>query len=211
MGGGSRWCEPSLTTRRNMRSNQYFILGILVSLAVLFTFSMVSETQESRYNLPFNIKYNTISKSAQKQVDCLAENIYYEAAHEPQEGKVAVALVTLNRLASGNYGNDVCNVVKQKTSINGNTICQFSWVCQPYLTIKSLTVNNNLVYNDIRNLAVYVLFNYDNMKDITQGATYYHADYVDPNWGLPKTTKIGRHIFYKRQHDLQTMKKEIKL
>ena len=158
-----------------------------------------------------DVTYTQLTAEARTQVDCLAENIYYEAAHEPQEGKVAVALVTLNRLASGNYGNDVCNVVKQKTSINGNTICQFSWVCQPYLTIKSLTVNNNLVYNDIRNLAVYVLFNYDNMKDITQGATYYHADYVDPNWGLPKTTKIGRHIFYKRQHDLQTMKKEIKL
>jgi hypothetical protein len=28
---------------------------------------------------------------------------------------------------------------------------------------------------------------------------------------LPKTTQIGRHIFYKRHSDLATMKKEIKL
>jgi spore germination cell wall hydrolase CwlJ-like protein len=49
------------------------------------------------------------------------------------------------------------------------------------------------------------------MADITKGATYYHADYVNPQWKLPKTTQIGRHIFYKRQSDLVTMKKEIKL
>ena len=47
--------------------------------------------------------------------------------------------------------------------------------------------------------------------DITDGATHYHADYVNPQWGLPKTTQIGRHIFYKRQSDLVTMKKEIKI
>ena len=32
-----------------------------------------------------------------KQLDCLTRNIYWEAASEPFEGKVAVAQVTLNR------------------------------------------------------------------------------------------------------------------
>jgi len=186
------------------------LLSILISASILFITLVVTQAQESKYNLPFVIKYNTISKSAQKQVDCLAENIYHEAAHESKDGKVAVAMVTLNRLASGKYGDDVCNVVKQKTNINGSTICQFSWVCQPYLTAKSLTNINSLLYNDIRDLAVYVFYNYDSMNDVTKGATYYHADYVDPQWGLPKTTQIGRHIFYKRSSDLATMNKEIK-
>jgi hypothetical protein len=43
----------------------------------------------------------------------------------------------------------------------------------------------------------YVYANYENLKDITQGALYYHADYVNPRWKLEKTTVIGRHIFYK--------------
>ena len=34
------------------------------------------------------------------QLNCLTRNIYYEAGHEPFEGKVAVAQVTLNRAAS---------------------------------------------------------------------------------------------------------------
>ena len=36
-----------------------------------------------------------------KQLDCLTRNIYWEAATEPFEGKVAVAQVTINRVESG--------------------------------------------------------------------------------------------------------------
>ena len=36
-----------------------------------------------------------------RQLECLANNIYWEAASEPFEGKVAVAQVTMNRVESG--------------------------------------------------------------------------------------------------------------
>ena len=186
--------------------NETILSSIILSASILM-FAVVASENTNTYHLPFNISYNTLSKPVQQQVDCLAENIYHEAKSESKEGQIAVALVTLNRLASGNYANDVCGVVKQKT----NGVCQFSWVCQPFIATKSLTSNSNSLYNDIRNVAVYVLMNYDNMNDVTKGATYYHADYVNPQWGLPKTTQIGRHIFYKRNTDLQTMKKEIKI
>jgi spore germination cell wall hydrolase CwlJ-like protein len=193
------------TQEKELRSKT--ILSSIILSASILVFAIVAAENTNIYHLPFNINYNTLSKPVQQQVDCLAENIYYEAKSESREGQIAVALVTLNRLASGNYANDVCGVVKQKT----NGTCQFSWVCQPFFTTKHLTSNTNSLYNDIRNLAVYVLMNYDNMDDVTKGATYYHADYVNPQWGLPKTTQIGRHIFYKRNTDIQTMKKEIKL
>lgn len=171
-------------------------LGAFLSAAIVFT--SVALSGETRYFLPFNIEYQSLSKTTQKQVDCLAQNIYHEAGYEPQEGKVAVAMVTLNRLASGNYAGDVCGVVKQKT----NGTCQFSWYC----AVTGLTIRDYSLYNDIRNLAVNVMMNYDNMNDITGGATYYHADYVNPGWRLPKTTKIGRHIFYKSNKDIVTSK-----
>lgn len=171
-------------------------LGALLSATILFV--SVALSGETRYFLPFNIEYQSLSKSTQKQVDCLAQNIYHEAAYEPQEGKVAVAMVTLNRLASGNYADDICGVVKQKT----NGTCQFSWYC----AVTGLTIRDYSLYNDIRNLAVNVVMNYDNMSDVTGGATYYHADYVNPGWRLPKTTKIGRHIFYKSSKDMVTNK-----
>ena len=187
-----------------MRSRP-ILLSILISAAIIVTSVFV--TNEGKYHLPFDIKYHTLSKSMQKQVDCLTENILFEAGKESKQGQVAVALVTLNRVASGNYANDVCGVVHQKT----NGVCQFSWVCDTADKPKRLTMMHSSLYNEIRSVAINVLMNYETMKDITKGATYYHADYVNPNWGLPKTTQIGRHIFYKRQSDVSKIDKEIKL
>jgi N-acetylmuramoyl-L-alanine amidase len=56
---------------------------------------------------------------------CLALNIYFEARSEPIQGQIAIAEVTLNRVASPNFPNDVCSVVLQDNSAG----CQFSWWC----------------------------------------------------------------------------------
>jgi spore germination cell wall hydrolase CwlJ-like protein len=186
-----------------MRSRP-ILLSVLISAVILVL--AVTSTTEGKYHLPFDIKYHTLSKSTQKQVDCLTENIIHEAGRETREGQVAVALVTLNRVASGNYANDICGVVKQKT----NGVCQFSWVCDSSAN-QRLTNTHNSLYNEVRSVAINVIMNYETMKDITKGATYYHADYVNPNWGLPKTIKIGNHIFYKRQSDVSKIDKEIRL
>lgn len=170
------------------------LASIIISLSLL-TSALVFP--EQRNMILDNISYHSLSDPAKKQVDCLAENIYFEAGHEPEDGKLAVAMVTMNRVSTGNYAGDICGVVKQKT---GNT-CQFSWYCDTTFTSRRLTIKHTPLYNEIRELAVYVVMNYGNIKDVTQGATYYHADYVNPGWRLPKTTKIGRHIFYKKQSD----------
>ena len=52
-----------------------------------------------------------------KQLECLARNIYFEAGGEPFEGKVAVAQVTINRANSGQFPNDICRVVYQKNVV----------------------------------------------------------------------------------------------
>jgi hypothetical protein len=61
---------------------------------------------------------------------------------------------------------------------------------------EKLSERQKVVYNDIKDLAVYVYMNYEVMKDNTMGALYYHANYVNPNWKLKKTVVIGNHIFY---------------
>jgi spore germination cell wall hydrolase CwlJ-like protein len=148
--------------------------------------------------MPIRASYQSLSKEAQKHVTCLAENIYFESAHEPVTGQMAVAFVTLNRVQTGNYASNICDVVTQKT---GNT-CQFSWYCDSFFTSKRLTIKSTKLYNDIRELATNLYINFDRMEDVTNGATYYHADYVNPNWTkLQKETKIGRHIFYKSKGD----------
>ena len=174
--------------------------SILLSLCISkFAFA---EPKSSAYIVPVEVQYRELSKPLQKQIDCLAENIYREAGNESQQGRMAVAFVTLNRLSSGHYGGDICGVVKQKS----NGVCQFSWVC----ATGRLTNIYILLYNDIRQLAINVVMNYEVIRDVTYGATYYHADHVNPNWKLSKTTKIGRHIFYKNNRDVVAMNKEFK-
>lgn len=154
--------------------------------------------------MPFKISFNSLNEDTQRQVTCLAENIYFEAGNESVEGKKAVAFVTLNRVQSGNYGDNICQVVYQKT---GGT-CQFSWFCDPKIVAKRVAIKRTDLYNDIRELATHIVVNREHMEDVTQGATYYHADYVNPGWKLNKVDQIGRHIFYKRKGDQIDRNKE---
>jgi len=127
-----------------------------------------------------------------KQLECLTRNIYWEAASEPFEGKVAVAQVTMNRLESGRFGDSVCGVIYQKNVFYEKVVCQFSWVCET--THKTRPVHQPL-WRESELVAKKVLlenFRLPGLKD----ALFYHADYVSPGWKLPKIDKIGRHIFY---------------
>lgn len=134
-------------------------------------------------------------KTREKQLDCLAINIYREAGYEPFEGKVAVAQVTMNRVKSGNFGNDVCGVVYQKNVVIDKVVCQFSWYCDQ--VHKSRPINQK-AYNESYEVAKKVLlegFRLDILKD----ALYYHATYVNPKWPHEKIGQIGQHIFYKQK------------
>ena len=166
----------------------------MIFSAVIIALSMVNI---DLHNLPFKASFNSLDKETQKQITCLADNIYFEAAHEPLDGKKAVAFVTINRLQTGNYANDICGVVHQKT---GST-CQFSWFCDKKITDRRLTIRDTSLYNEIRQLAVNMVINFERQEDVTKGATYYHADYVNPRWKLEKVDQIGTHIFYRSNKD----------
>lgn len=168
---------------------RYALTFIVLSIFILVGFASVDS--QSRL---INVDYSDLTKDARKQVDCLAENIYHEAGYEPETGKQAVALVTLNRTQDERFPQSICGVVKQKTQ----GTCQFSWFCLP------VKLNRNTeAYRQSLDAALYVYANYEKLKDITDGALYYHADYVNPRWrNVEKTTVIGRHIFYKEKTKL---------
>jgi spore germination cell wall hydrolase CwlJ-like protein len=158
-----------------------------------------------------NPKYDRLTPYAQKEVQCLAKNIYFEARNESIEGQKAVAFVTLNRVKSGEFPDTICDVVEQKTKVSSigdkRTVCQFSWYCEQvpkYLyTNNVLTNRNDALYNEIRDLALYVYANHESLKDPTNGSLFYHADYVNPNWkNLVRVTQIGAHIFYVKKENI---------
>ena len=127
-----------------------------------------------------------------RQLDCLTRNIYWEAASEPFEGKVAVAQVTMNRLASGRFGDSVCGVIYQKNVFYERVICQFSWVCENTHRVKPVY---QPLWAESELVAKKVLLENFRLPGLKE-ALYYHADYLSPGWKKSRIDKIGRHIFY---------------
>lgn len=124
-----------------------------------------------------------------KDVDCLAKNVYYEARGEETIGQFAVAEVTLNRWKR-QATKSLCQIVYQRSD-NG---CQFSWVCNPYLLPPS---HHSEAWR--ASMAVATAFvNGRTCKCDLQDAMFFHAVYVKPHWAKQKPVikQIGKHIFY---------------
>mgnify|MGYP000103105571 FL=1 len=138
---------------------------------------------------------------AQSEIECMAKNIYFEAAVESTAGQLAVAQVTLNRVKSKHYPNSVCEVVyegpKDANGFPKRDRCQFSWYCDGK---GDEPKNKGKLWNTSHALAKYVLKRQRDLIDITDGATHYYATYIDaPRWARQKriTTSIDQHIFFR--------------
>lgn len=152
---------------------------VLVIAAAVFALS----TSLTLYKV-FKDKYEM------REIRCLAMNIYHEARGEPDMGKYAVAQVTLNRVSSPSYPDDVCRVVHQRA----RETAQFSWTLDDVTDIPQ----ESQAWIDSIRVAREVYRQEKTAEDIGD-ALYYHADYVKPRWASKKVkvAKIGRHIFYK--------------
>jgi spore germination cell wall hydrolase CwlJ-like protein len=128
-----------------------------------------------------------------KQLDCLAKNIYYEAGGEPFEGKVAVAQVTINRAESGQFPNDICKVVYQKNIVYEKVLCQFSWYCENASAMKP---KNAAMFRESELVARQVLLENFRLPSLKH-ALYFHATHINPKWNREKVAQIGGHVFYK--------------
>jgi hypothetical protein len=126
-------------------------------------------------------------------LDCLALNIYWEARSEPLLGQVAVAAVTLNRVAAPAFPDTVCAVVFQGEE-RGRHLCQFSWRCDG----RADQPRNLVAWEEARRIARLALS--DGVADPTGGALWYHAAHVLPPWSreMSLRTRIGHHLFYGR-------------
>ncbi len=128
------------------------------------------------------------------EVQCLALNIYFEARSESDAGKRAVGHVVMNRVADPRFPGWVCEVVRQGGEWPRNR-CQFSWWCDG----RSDQPRDRASWQRSQDVAYQVYWGYS--QDPTDGALWYHADYVKPAWRklMGKGAEIGRHIFYSRK------------
>lgn len=167
-------------------------------IAVLIALTLVTSTKFSELKSELAHRSlglaDTSMTERTRQLECLALNIYREAGYEPFEGKVAVAQVTLNRVASPDFPNDICQVVYQKNVVYQKVICQFSWYCDHVHRNRPI---NPRAYEESMDVAKKVMMEGFRLPGLTD-ALYYHADYVSPGWrNKEKIVKIGAHIFYR--------------
>jgi len=125
---------------------------------------------------------------------CLTEAIYFEARGEPLRGQVAVAEVILNRVDSARYPDSVCGVVNQGTGRLYQ--CQFTYTCDG----AAETIREPGAWARSGKIARLMLDGAPRV--LTDGATHYHTDAVNPRWAsrLPHTVTIGVHRFYRSPH-----------
>lgn len=119
-----------------------------------------------------------------EQHECLALNVYHEARGEVIEGQIAVAHVTLNRVNHSYFPETICDVVYQNR--------QFSWT----FTIRDHTPKEQKAWEQAQVIARDVMIG--NTVDPSNGATFYHANYVNPSWAnqMEVSKVIGVHVFY---------------
>ena len=134
---------------------------------------------------------------------CLSLNVYHESRSDNLAGRISVADVVLNRVDSQHFPDTICGVVHQaKTRVNwkGNVVpvrgmCHFSWYCDG-LSDEPLEEG---AWEDAQIVADLALNG--GWRGISEGATHYHATYVEPSWindrGMVVVGRIGQHKFYR--------------
>jgi N-acetylmuramoyl-L-alanine amidase len=170
------------------------ITALLMIVAVYGSISLLKwaiANKQAGYQVADSSQITT--EVRERQLACLAKNIYYEAGNQPFEGKVAVAQVTLNRTESGQYPSDICKTIYQKNIVYEKVLCQFSWVCDRDTTVKAINKANFKEAEEVAKKVLLEGFRLPSLKE----AMYFHGDYINPGWKRERITKIGNHIFYK--------------
>jgi len=208
-------------------SEQYFIINKVPADQAQSTIDrIVTGTRDKFENLVQFIATPWIDFSvSSRDEECLARNIFYEAGSESEEGKAAVAIVTINRVKDGRFGNSICGVVNQRTVlvrqstqkktemvaagffgrpepvtkteivISSVPVCQFSWVCH---FIRKPSVNDER-WEESQRVAHEILSDgFVNYRLKFNNALYFHATGIRPTWARQKkfVARVGGHLFY---------------
>ena len=124
------------------------------------------------------------TETADRQEECLAAAVYFEAKGEPLDGQLAVAKVIMNRTHSGRFPSSVCGVVFQRSQFSFVRGSGFPQIARSSRNWREAVAIARIANNDMWDSSV------DN-------ALYFHARRVSPGWRLNRIATIGNHVFYR--------------
>ncbi len=118
------------------------------------------------------------------ELKCLAGAIYFEARSESLEGQLAVGRVIIARTRSGRFPASYCGVVYQPS--------QFSFVRGQ--TMPSVNAQSPFWQ---RAVAMARIADAGSWQSPAEGALFFHAARVSPNWRMKRIAQIDHHVFYR--------------
>jgi N-acetylmuramoyl-L-alanine amidase len=181
------------------------ITALTVVFGVAFTTLSINAQTDTLGPFPEDQDDLLFTQESHPQLYCLALNIYHEARADNIAGRYAVADVVLNRVHDDRWPNTICDVVyeaqlnkwylehkNKKVPIRNR--CQFSWYCDGL----SDEPKQKMSWRDSQEIA-YKLYHLGVFRGITEGATHYHATYVNPKWNkhMQNIGRIGSHLFFR--------------
>ena len=179
-------------------------LATIVAIISIGLGFAIAQPAKSDTNIVPDKKVNLFSEESNPDAFCLALNIYHEARGDNLAGKFAVADVVLNRVQDRRYPASVCEVVYQgktkpswkdpSVDVMVRNMCQFSWYCDG----KPDEPTDKDEWRVSQEIAYKILI-YGEYRGISEGATHYHATYVDPTWNrkMQQVGRIGSHLFFR--------------
>lgn len=126
----------------------------------------------------------TVSGELPREIACLAGAVYFEAKSETLPGQLAVARVVVARSKSGRFPDSYCGVVYQPS--------QFSFIrgnAMPTIARNSAQWRNAVAIAQIAHDGVW--------QSPVEGALFFHAARVSPNWRLKRMARVDNHVFYR--------------
>lgn len=127
-----------------------------------------------------------------RNIETLAEGIYFEARSEPTLGQIAVGYVITNRTEDTRYPDSINEVITQDGN-PGKQNCQFSYTCDNVPD----KITDLDAWEEAKQNATLVY--HKKVADPTHGSLYYkNPKKSKQKWSVSgKTVAIGNHTFYK--------------
>lgn len=171
-----------------------FLGALLVALLGIITFAYLYGTRTEPARMEAVQWGEAHQRQREAELQCLAENVYFEARGEPLAGQYAVAEVTLNRTHARNFPRTICQVVHESRwdASRRRFVADFSWTEHGALypedgaAWKQATAVASAAYDELR-------------APVVPGALFYHATSIQPGWARTRkaVATIGNHVFYR--------------
>jgi N-acetylmuramoyl-L-alanine amidase len=135
-------------------------------------------------NLAELVRHYGATQTPNRESECLAVTVYFEAKSEPLEGQLAVAETVINRSRSGRFPSSLCGVLMQRGQFSFVRGGGYPAIARGGQQWKNAVAIAQIAQDELHSTPV-------------STALFFHARRVSPGWKLRRIGSVGNHVFYR--------------